>query len=66
MNDRSRYKNQRSGSNQLNNLVENKVALLIAGETTCEGGQLLLPVLDDADETRGDGGGDVENEKYGI
>ena len=38
------------------------VALLIGGETTCEGGQLLLLGLCDADEMSG---GD-ENEKYGI
>jgi hypothetical protein len=38
------------------------VALLIGAETTCEGGQLLLLGLYDADVMSG---GD-ENEKYGI
>jgi hypothetical protein len=42
--------------------MENNVALLIAGETTCEG-QLLLLGLDDADETSGVENG---NEKRGI
>lgn len=40
----------------------NDVALLIGGETTCEGGQVLLLGLYDADEMSG---GD-ENVKYGI
>ena len=40
----------------------NDVALLIGGETTCEGGPLLLLGLYDADEMNG---GD-ENEKYGV
>ena len=43
--------------------ANNDVALLIGGETTCEGQRLLLGLYDyDADEMSG---GD-ENEKYGI
>lgn len=61
---KSRYKNQRSGCNYSNKLMGNNTALLIAGETTCEG---LLLDLEDADETS-DGGVGVENEneKYVI
>ena len=38
--------------------MENNIALLIAGETTCEG---RLLGLEDVDEMCGGGGGDVEN-----
>jgi hypothetical protein len=65
MSDKNKIRTKGAGvarCDHLNKLFGNNIALLIAGETTCEG-QLLLLALDDADETSG---GDVENVKYGI